>query len=145
MATKQWHQRATVQHKYCLWDSGYLPPNLPLARGHSTRKRWSWDSNLVQLELCQAHTALSFIQFLFQLEWNPGPAFLFLQTMESLWLNSFDQIKTYAPWSKQAVICSLNSYLIKKSSSQGGNKVCKEIALLKHTFNLHCQIARLPI
>lgn len=89
---------------------------------------------------CAKPTHLS-IRFFFQLDLNTGPAFFFLRIMESLLLISFDQLQAYVSWSKQALICRLNSYLMKKSFSQRSNKVCKEIALLKRTFNLHCQIA----
>lgn len=122
-----------------IWKTLLFTSDFKLAWGHNTRKRWSWDSNPVRSQLCQAHTSLYPV---FLPAWvKYWACIFFLRIMESLLLISFDQLQAYVSWSKQALICRLNSYLMKKSFSQRSNKVCKEIALLKRTFNLHCQIA----
>lgn len=143
VATRQWHKRATVQYQYCLkgsviyFQTHHLPKVTMLGRDEAEIQ--------IQFRLsCAKLPQFPYIQFVFQLEWNAGPTFIFYSHGVSI-TKLFWSNKSICLLVKTSNNCCLNSYLIKKSFSQRGNKVCKEITLLKHTFNLHCQMAHLSM
>lgn len=132
--TRPWCNRVTLRHQYCLKGSGIYLWIHHLTKVTSLGKegaKHQIQSHLTCAKLTQPFCPISPSAWV---KW--WGCISFPVVMKFLLLISFD----HASWSKQAIICSLNS-LIKKSFSQSSSKVCKELALLKHTSNLHCQIA----